>query len=325
MTSIIIAVDKDLPLPNGNPRAHSFAPLAPQLRALAVGDSFFMARATLTDVAGIQRFGERLGLKLKAFEVDDDEIYLLPGVRIWRVGDEPTAPMENITSPVETRTAAERKRLGLIVDLVKMCKEHGAEHLRFHLTRYSIERLKLIAIDNQVDPSTAFAISRDSKEVIDILVEHAKQAVLGEAGETLPPVVEGPPNFEESLRACPESPFNPVLLCKTFTPADIMVKLKACSWEQLHRMLKDFKLDPGGLMRHWVDKAKVERGILERAAEIASDKERSKAKIAPVKSRYWQLPDGSCQRLKTEAVAPSEGATPITEAVYKEWEAEQEL
>lgn len=319
MTSIVIAVDKDIQLPNGNPRAHSFAVLGPQLRNLAVGDSFFMGRATLNDVAGMLRFADRLGIKLKAFEVDDDEVYLLPGVRIWRVSDDASNP-PNGSGPVsEHRSPAEQAKLGLSVDVVKLCKDHGAEHLRFHLGRFSLDRLKLIAQSAQVDPSTAFQVSADRDYVINLLVEHAKQAVLPALDETRPP------SFAQSLIECPESPFDPIQYARSRHPDDLRKAIADCTWPQLHRMMDEFGLDGDQKLRKLNDKPKVESAIFDQA--VARGKKRGAAKPSSeaATSQYWRLPDGTCFRFKSAVTTPKKGAEPITADEYTQWADDQEL
>lgn len=319
MTSIVIAIDKDIPLPDGNPRAHSFAVLGPQLRNLAVGDSFFMGRATLNDVAGLLRFAERLGIKLKAFEVDDDEVYLLPGVRIWRVSDEASNPGQGSGVVSEHRTAAEQQKLGLSVDVVKLCRDHGAEHLRFHLGRFSLDRLKLIAQSAQVDPSTAFQVSADRDYVINLLVEHAKQALLPGLAET------SAPDFNKSLIECTESPFDPVQYARTHHKDDLRKALSDCTWAQLHRMLDEFGLDPGKLVRNWLDKPKVESAIFDQVISRAAKRNAAKSTSEPAVSQYWRLADGTCFRFKSPVTSPKKGATPITREEWVAWDAEQEL
>ena len=332
MTSITISVDKDLPLPDGNPRAHSFAPLAGPLRNLAVGDSFFMARATLNDVAGLVRFGDRLGIKLKAFEVDDDEIYLLPGVRIWRVGDDSAEVTKGAGVLTETRSLAEQQRLGLLVDVVALCREHGAEHLRFHLGRFSIDRLKLIAHSAGVDPTTGFAISKNRDEVIAILVEHAKQALLSEYNQPLTSQTEPVPKFSESMLICLESPFDPVVAAKRCSSDHLHKKLSDCTWPELHRMLDEFGFDPGKVVRTWTSKTQVVDAIHQQATGRASEQAleciaaKSKTSVkTPVKSEHWRLPDGTCFRFKSEVECPKKGAVAITRLQYQQWEEEQEL
>lgn len=319
MTSIVISVDKDIPLPNGNPRAHSFAVLGPQLRNLAVGDSFFMGRATLNDVAGLIRFADRLGIKLKAFEVDDDEVYLLPGVRIWRVSDDATNPAQGSGSVTERRTPAEQERLGLSVDVVKLCRDHGAEHLRFHLGRFSLDRLKLIAKSAQVDPTTAFEVSADRDYVIGLLVEHAKQALLPGLGET------SVPDFNRSLIECTESPFDPIAYARTRHPDDLRIALRKCTWPQLHRIVDEFGIDPYQKIRNYTDRAKVESAIFDQVFDWVKKKNAATPSSGPATSQYWRLPDGTCFRFKSSVTCPKKGAAPITNEDYATWEAEQEL
>lgn len=89
MTNIVISIDKGVPLPSGAPRTSPWSPFTDKLRDMQPGDSFFIGRATRNDLAGMVRYADRLGVKLIAHEVEDDEVFLLPGVRVWRVDGAP--------------------------------------------------------------------------------------------------------------------------------------------------------------------------------------------------------------------------------------------
>lgn len=56
---------------------HKFAHMLP-------GQSFFMADCTRADVEFIRRPAQAMGLGITIVQVEVDEIYQQPGVRIWR-------------------------------------------------------------------------------------------------------------------------------------------------------------------------------------------------------------------------------------------------
>lgn len=52
------------------------------------GQSFFIPDVTRLDVEFLRRPVQRIGCGIKVAEVQQDEIYLMPGVRIWRLEGE---------------------------------------------------------------------------------------------------------------------------------------------------------------------------------------------------------------------------------------------
>jgi len=56
--------------------------------AMRPGDSFFIPNVEPGDVAFLRRPVLRAGCNIKILRVEEDEIYLQPGVRIWREAGE---------------------------------------------------------------------------------------------------------------------------------------------------------------------------------------------------------------------------------------------
>lgn len=92
----VITVEKDVSQTKrrtrlGDPEHH---PLAAQLRAMAVDDSFFIEGGERSSCRPMITLGKRLGVHLVARDVDEDEVYQTKGVRLWRIDE----------SQVRTRT-----------------------------------------------------------------------------------------------------------------------------------------------------------------------------------------------------------------------------
>lgn len=92
---IVITVDKDIPHPGSNAgkRVTTLHTLYhDKLKALAVGDSFFVEGKTRADLQPVLRYAKRIGVKLSALDTDEDEVYMVPGVRVWRVSEHTVDP-----------------------------------------------------------------------------------------------------------------------------------------------------------------------------------------------------------------------------------------
>lgn len=58
-----------------------------KLKAMAVGDSFFVEGAERKDMRSVINLGKKIGVFLDARRVEQDEIYQTAGVRVWRVNE----------------------------------------------------------------------------------------------------------------------------------------------------------------------------------------------------------------------------------------------
>jgi hypothetical protein len=83
-----ITIEKDVPLPNGQTRGGIHARHKEKLMSMGIGDSFFLENMTKEEIANLIRYAKRLGVHLLARDTDEDEDYLAPGVRAWRVEQE---------------------------------------------------------------------------------------------------------------------------------------------------------------------------------------------------------------------------------------------
>lgn len=85
---LVITVDKGVPVASKGIRGVDPAdPRIPQLKALMIGDSFFIADAKGKDARPLVTFAKKIDVILLAREVKVDEIYMTPGVRFWRIED----------------------------------------------------------------------------------------------------------------------------------------------------------------------------------------------------------------------------------------------
>lgn len=108
--TIIISIDKDVGVPGSAPRTSPWAPYADQLRKMDAGDSFFVAKATRRDLTGLVNYARNLGITLEAHEVDEDEIFVTAGVRVWCMTD---MPPRAYNKPVVAPTPFEEKIAGI--------------------------------------------------------------------------------------------------------------------------------------------------------------------------------------------------------------------
>lgn len=60
------------------------ATLIEKFARMRIGQSFFIADASRQDVEFLRRPVLRLGVGIRIVQVRSDEIYCMPGVRIWR-------------------------------------------------------------------------------------------------------------------------------------------------------------------------------------------------------------------------------------------------
>jgi len=58
--------------------------LVDKIAAMVIGKSFFIPGVTREDVEFIRRPVVRMGCGIRIAQVEEDEIYCVPGVRIWR-------------------------------------------------------------------------------------------------------------------------------------------------------------------------------------------------------------------------------------------------
>lgn len=134
MSSMIITIDKGIELPASDKPSLN-ARYGAQLRSMDIGDSFFIQgrSASDTELVTIIKMAFKLGVYLEAVSTDEDEVYLEPGVRVWRVADQPAS---GNTEPKPDRSA----------DAPVLAKKTTAGHqpLRFWMlesddyTKYSV-------------------------------------------------------------------------------------------------------------------------------------------------------------------------------------------
>lgn len=86
--SQIITIDKGVPFPEGAKRGSMHEQYRDKLLAMEIGDSFFRINETRDDIAPLIRYAKRLNVHLMARNTDEDEIFMEPGVRAWRVEQE---------------------------------------------------------------------------------------------------------------------------------------------------------------------------------------------------------------------------------------------
>lgn len=124
-TNMVITVDKDVSVDSKPIRGVDPAdPRIPQLKALAIGDSFFVADAKGKEARPLVTLAKKIGVILLAREVKLDEIYLKPGVRIWRIEDpknpQPATPEvepEQVTPEVEPEQVHDDEPVDQVTDV----------------------------------------------------------------------------------------------------------------------------------------------------------------------------------------------------------------
>lgn len=100
-----LTIEKGVPLPDGQIRGGVHAKHKKNLLSMAIGDSFFLENITKEEISNLIRYAKRLGVHLLARDTDEDEDYMAPGVRAWRVeqedlpGRKPNATSKSIFDP----------------------------------------------------------------------------------------------------------------------------------------------------------------------------------------------------------------------------------
>lgn len=91
LDNLVITVDKDVP----QKRSRGTRGIDLQnddrvvkLKALAIGDSFFLDGVERKDTRSIVNLGKKVGVYLHPRYVEEDEIYHTAGTRIWRVEED---------------------------------------------------------------------------------------------------------------------------------------------------------------------------------------------------------------------------------------------
>ena len=87
-TENVLTIDAGIPLPEGAKRGSMHGQYRDKLLAMKIGDSFFFENKTREDLRGLVRYAKGLEVHLMARDTDEDEVYLTPGVRTWRVDQE---------------------------------------------------------------------------------------------------------------------------------------------------------------------------------------------------------------------------------------------
>lgn len=141
---LVITVDKDVPYPGKNTgkRVTTMHTLYhDKLKNLAVGDSFFFADKTREDIIPLLRYAKRIGVQnLSALDTDEDEIFMVPGVRVWRLNEDtnviriadpsplPTYPYKelSISSGVSYWRNVSTGEMKKVADGDKAMVEHGS-------------------------------------------------------------------------------------------------------------------------------------------------------------------------------------------------------
>lgn len=131
---IVITVDKDIPHPGSNAgkRVTTLHTLYhDKLKALAVGDSFFVEGKTRADLQPVLRYAKRIGVKLSALDTDEDEVYMVPGVRVWRVSEHTIDPdKEKQATEVLEDAGIVSKSDSILVFLEQLSVQSGVSYWR---------------------------------------------------------------------------------------------------------------------------------------------------------------------------------------------------
>lgn len=104
--NLVINVDQDVPrVKRRSPRKDIESdPRTKQLRAMELGDSFFIEGGARKDCRSLIAFGKKLGVFLQARDVLVDEVYQCEGVRLWRVEEHEV--VRGAKAPVSTPAPA---------------------------------------------------------------------------------------------------------------------------------------------------------------------------------------------------------------------------
>lgn len=97
----VITLDHDVPIPDGTQRG-TYVQAKERLISMQKGDSFFRENESRADVSGLVRYAKRIGVHLMARETDEDELFGVPGVRLWRVEQEDLPGRRPATSAAAT-------------------------------------------------------------------------------------------------------------------------------------------------------------------------------------------------------------------------------
>jgi hypothetical protein len=86
--NVPITIDPGVSLPADDKPKGVYHVFLNSLQSMAIGDSFFREGETRAEIEGLLRYAKRNGIHLKAVDLDEDEIYLAPGVRVERVSQD---------------------------------------------------------------------------------------------------------------------------------------------------------------------------------------------------------------------------------------------
>lgn len=71
-------------MPRGKTAQSQVDVLIKKFERMRIGQSFFVEGVKRTDMEFLRRPAQRLGLGIRIMHVESDEIYCVPGVRVWR-------------------------------------------------------------------------------------------------------------------------------------------------------------------------------------------------------------------------------------------------
>jgi len=85
--NLVIVVEKDIPRKKRRGANPADDPRSAQLKAMDVGDSFFIAGGARKDCRSVINLAKKLNIHLLARDVEVDDIYQAKGVRVWRIDE----------------------------------------------------------------------------------------------------------------------------------------------------------------------------------------------------------------------------------------------
>lgn len=96
MKKLMITKDKDVPVSASHPARGKGRPVSPEIKAYIEAfaafrpgkDSFFVEGATSADLEFLRKPFHRAGLGVLIRQVECDDHYQKPGVRVWRLAGE---------------------------------------------------------------------------------------------------------------------------------------------------------------------------------------------------------------------------------------------
>lgn len=129
----VITIDRGIPIPGEDEPVSLIGQCHDKVLSMEIGDSFFLEDTFAEHLRAVIHYADtKLNMTLLARDTDSDEVYLVPGVRVWRIGKE-----RMVTEPVvDLNETYWKNKHGVVISGPKGARPNGDDWVQIARAEY---------------------------------------------------------------------------------------------------------------------------------------------------------------------------------------------